>query len=153
MIYRQLHKEGVPSCKEAVAFLQKIIEGKRNLNLKIGLASSASKLEILENLKQIKVDSNNFDVIISGKDDLKDIFDPTGVNKPKPYIYQRCAEILNVQPIKCLVIEDSYAGVEAAAQAGMVVIAVPNKYTKSHDFSRAIKIMTIQNIYQEFLQS
>jgi beta-phosphoglucomutase-like phosphatase (HAD superfamily) len=40
-----------------------------------------------------------------------------------------------------LVIEDSESGVVAAKAAGMKVIAVPNKYTKHQDFSKADKIV------------
>jgi beta-phosphoglucomutase-like phosphatase (HAD superfamily) len=39
------------------------------------------------------------------------------------------------------VIEDSESGVIAAKAAGMKVIAVPNRYTKHQDFSKADKIV------------
>jgi HAD superfamily hydrolase (TIGR01509 family) len=44
--------------------------------------------------------------------------------KPDPQIYLRTAEILRVRPQECVVFEDSYAGVAAAAAAGARVVGV-----------------------------
>ena len=38
-------------------------------------------------------------------------------------------------------IEDTYKGVMAAANAGMACIAVPNEYTRHNDFSRASLVL------------
>lgn len=110
------------------------------------MASSDGRTEILQNLTPIGVDPNNFDAILSGHDDLKDIVDPEGTNKPKPYIYQRTSKKLNVEPQECVVFEDSSAGVNAASSAGMSVMAIPNSYTKNQDFSGAVNITTFSNI-------
>lgn len=139
-IYHHLQKQGVPIFSEAVNYLKQLIQEKKIYGIKLGLASSASRKEILENLKQIGVKESDFDMIISGKDDLKDIHDKDGVNKPKPYIYQKMAILLQVAPDQCLVFEDSQAGVEAAYEAGMDVIAVPNRFTVHQDFSKAMKL-------------
>ena len=45
--------------------------------------------------------------------------------KPAPDGYLRAAELLQVDPCDCLVIEDSATGIAAAEAAGMVVLAVP----------------------------
>lgn len=37
--------------------------------------------------------------------------------------------------------EDTAAGVEAAASAGMTVIAVPNQFTINQDFSKASAVL------------
>ena len=145
-LYQTLQKQGVAQLADAVAFLKLAIAKKEELGLKIAIASSASRIEILENLCQLGVDPADFDFIISGKDDLKMIQDPEGVNKPKPYIYQICAQTLEVEPSQCLVFEDSYAGVLAAKRAGMDVIAIPNAFTKNQDFSAAIKIAEFKDM-------
>ncbi|GAB3836723.1 HAD family hydrolase [Dactylosporangium cerinum] len=44
--------------------------------------------------------------------------------KPDPEGYLRAAQLLNVPAPDCMVIEDAPAGVEAARNAGMTVIAV-----------------------------
>lgn len=63
------------------------------------------------------------------------------VPKPHPDIYFKTAEKLNVLPNQCVVVEDSETGVEAGKRAGMYVLAVPNKYTKSQDFSKADRVI------------
>lgn len=145
-VYDQLQKQGVTPLPDALSFLKLAIARKEELDLKIAIASSAPKAEILENLHQLGIDPNSFDYIISGKDDLKHIQDPEGVNKPKPYIYQVCAKALGVEPSQCLVFEDSQAGVTAAALAGMNVIAVPNSFTQHQDFSGALNIATFKDL-------
>jgi beta-phosphoglucomutase len=44
--------------------------------------------------------------------------------KPHPEIYLRAAELLEVQPVNCIVFEDSFSGVEAARAAGARVVGV-----------------------------
>jgi beta-phosphoglucomutase len=44
--------------------------------------------------------------------------------KPNPEIYLRAAERLGAEPRDCIVLEDSYSGVEAARAAGMRIIGV-----------------------------
>jgi beta-phosphoglucomutase len=44
--------------------------------------------------------------------------------KPHPEIYLRAAGMLRMEPARCVVLEDSYAGVEAARAAGLRVIGV-----------------------------
>lgn len=46
--------------------------------------------------------------------------------KPEPDIFLTAARKANTAPQQCLVLEDSYAGVEAAWKAGMSVIMVPD---------------------------
>ncbi|MBP3222344.1 MAG: HAD family phosphatase [Actinomycetaceae bacterium] len=45
--------------------------------------------------------------------------------KPHPYPYLKAADILDVSPEKCCVIEDSSTGLRSAIHAGMHVISVP----------------------------
>lgn len=47
-------------------------------------------------------------------------------SKPFPDVFLRAAELLKVAPVDCVVIEDSAAGVKAAHDAGMRVIAITN---------------------------
>jgi HAD superfamily hydrolase (TIGR01509 family) len=60
-----------------------------------------------------------------------------GGAKPLPDAFLTAAEKLGLPPAQCVVIEDTYRGVMAAANAGMACIAVPNEYTLRNDFSRA----------------
>ncbi len=57
--------------------------------------------------------------------------------KPDPEIFRRVAWGLGVDPRTCVAWEDSAAGIEPAAAAGMLAIAVPNRYTAGSGFSHA----------------
>lgn len=57
--------------------------------------------------------------------------------KPAPDLFLEAARQLEVNPSDCLVIEDSHNGMHAAHEAGMKVIAVPNRLTNILDFSSA----------------
>ena len=46
--------------------------------------------------------------------------------KPAPDIFLKAAELLQVPISRCLVLEDSYAGIEAASRAGAFSILIPS---------------------------
>lgn len=60
--------------------------------------------------------------------------------KPNPDAYVRAAAGLNLSPHVCVVVEDSYRGVLAAHRAGAVPVAVPNRLTRTNDFSLAVAV-------------
>ena len=57
--------------------------------------------------------------------------------KPNPDLFLAAAEKLGTPPSDCLVLEDSQNGTTAAFNAGMRVIAIPNKITEMADFRHA----------------
>lgn len=57
--------------------------------------------------------------------------------KPHPAIYELAAATLNVRPDRCVVIEDSRVGLEAAKAAGMACIVTTSAYTEQDDFAIA----------------
>jgi beta-phosphoglucomutase-like phosphatase (HAD superfamily) len=57
--------------------------------------------------------------------------------KPHPNLYVLCREALGVPADRCVVIEDSTAGIAAGRLAGCSVCAVPHPHTKSHSFELA----------------
>ena len=59
------------------------------------------------------------------------------LSKPSPEGYLLAAEKLDVDPEKCLVIEDSPRGMKAGKSAGMTVFGVPTVQTKKLDLSAA----------------
>jgi HAD superfamily hydrolase (TIGR01509 family) len=141
--YQHLQKQGVPKIEPMLDFVRYLAENKAALGLKLAVASSASQEEIRMNLRQIGLE-DVFDVIVSGSDDLMDYGDREGKNKPKPYIYLETAKRLQLPPASCLVIEDTQAGIEAAAGAGMFPIAIPNRFTLNHQFSKARCVFSSQ---------
>jgi HAD superfamily hydrolase (TIGR01509 family) len=67
-------------------------------------------------------------------------------HKPHPEPYLTAAARLRVDPARCLVIEDSERGLQAAAAAGMRCIVVPTELTAASDFSAAERV--IQNLVE-----
>ena len=61
--------------------------------------------------------------------------------KPAPDIFLRAAELLEVAPAQCWVIEDSKPGVAAGLAAGMRVIAITNTHPAS-ELTQANKVVT-----------
>jgi len=61
--------------------------------------------------------------------------------KPLPDAFLAAARKLDLSPSQCIVIEDTYKGVQAAVAAGMRCVAVPNEYTLRNDFSQASLVL------------
>jgi len=84
--------------------------------------------------KKIKIaigsSSKNAKYILK-KIELYDMFDghiSDGTNitksKPDPEVFTKAAEMLKINPCNCLVIEDAYAGIEAAKKGGMIAMGI-----------------------------
>jgi len=68
-------------------------------------------------------------------------------SKPEPDIFLKTAELLQVNPRGCVVIEDSKNGVIAAKKAGMRCIGFRNMNSGSQDLSKAdLVVDKIQDI-------
>jgi putative hydrolase of the HAD superfamily len=98
---------------------------------RIALASSSYRDAIDGVLAGLRI-ASYFEVVVSGWDVAK--------VKPAPDIFLLAARALRVDPTECLVFEDAEKGVIAADRAGMRCIAVPNDFTRHHDFSKATRI-------------
>lgn len=61
--------------------------------------------------------------------------------KPYPDAFIAAATQLGMAPGRCVVVEDAYRGVLAARRAGAAVVAVPNRFTLSNDFSLAAVVL------------
>lgn len=95
---------------------------------RLAVASSSDYVELEKILQTVSMRSS-FEQVVGG--------DMVSRKKPDPEIYLKTANLLDLPPKKCVAFEDSESGVDAAKDAGMFVVAVPNKLSKHHDFSRA----------------
>jgi sugar-phosphatase len=86
--------------------------------MKIGLATSSSKRLIDAVLTSLNI-GNYFDFTWSAENETH--------GKPHPAVYLSVAKALNVNPTRCLVIEDSYNGVISGLAARMKVVCIPEK--------------------------
>jgi pseudouridine-5'-monophosphatase len=62
--------------------------------------------------------------------------------KPAPDIFLAAARDLGADPSRCIVIEDSPAGVEAALAAGMRVIAMPDRAMSTDHYGGAHRVVS-----------
>lgn len=117
---------GVPAIDEAVGLARRLAAA----DLRLAIASSSTRPVIDALLAALGV-ADLFPVRVSGEDP------EVHASKPAPDVYRLAAARLARVPAKCLAIEDSGPGVIAAKRAGMLCVAVPNRWTIDQDFSEA----------------
>jgi HAD superfamily hydrolase (TIGR01509 family) len=100
----------------------------KEAGVKLGICTTSNE-RVAETVGKKILHDIPFEVIIAG--------DMVKNKKPAPDIYNMAMEILSVSPEETLVIEDSHIGVTAAKEAGCVVLATYNGYTRGEDLSRA----------------
>lgn len=97
-----------------------LVKNCRLAGLKVAVASSADRVKIEANLRQIELDPESWDAIVTGEDVVN--------KKPAPDIFLAAAARLGVPPAACVVIEDAVNGVQAAKAAGMRCVAVAQTF-------------------------
>lgn len=108
-----VRENGVPM-KSGVAELLDLLDERE---MPRALATSTNRETALLRLEIAGI-LDRFDVVVCGDDIVN--------GKPSPDIFLFTAGRLNVRPGRCLVLEDSDAGVKAAYTAGMTPIMVPD---------------------------
>ncbi len=101
--------ELLPGAVEAIDHLA-------GLGLKVALASGSTRPVIDAVLQRFEL-GDRFQAVCSAADDE--------LGKPHPAVFMRTAELLEVDPPECVVLEDSLNGCIAAKAARMRCIAVP----------------------------
>ncbi len=104
---------------------------------KIGLASMNNRAVIVHLIEKLQL-SQTFDTVVTVED--------VSHFKPHPEIFLKCASRLDVKPQKCLVVEDSIFGVEAAKTAGMSCLAVPTGAYNAEELRRMGPDMIIPSL-------
>lgn len=100
----------IPGAREAVAALAS--------HWRLGIASSANR-RLIELVLDLAGMRGRFAVTVSAEE--------VAHGKPAPDVYLEAAERLGAMPGRCAAVEDSTNGLRAAASAGMLVVAVPNR--------------------------
>jgi beta-phosphoglucomutase len=99
----------------AINGLEDFLSALKSVGVKMAMATSATVEDIDFILNKIPI-----------RDDFEVIVNSSMVDKPKPnpQIFLKAAEKLNTDPARCIVFEDSLAGIKAANSAGMKVVAI-----------------------------
>jgi HAD superfamily hydrolase (TIGR01509 family) len=103
--------------RELVA-IDGVVEVLERLHLPFCVASSSRHEHLRKRLGQVGLYSTFEGRVFSAQDVAR--------GKPFPDVFLHAAEQMGVEPERCLVIEDSPAGVEAALAAGMDVLVAPS---------------------------
>jgi beta-phosphoglucomutase family hydrolase len=112
-VLKFMHDNGVPVKPGIYELLDFLVER----NYKLALATSTSREKAVNLLERVGI-KDKFGVMVFGDEVVN--------SKPDPEIFLKAAEKLGVNPEKCIVLEDSSAGIEAAYRAGMKGINIPD---------------------------
>ena len=121
--------------------ISELIDSLKDKGLKIALCSASKNVnKILDKLKI----RDFFDVVITGSDICK--------SKPDPEGFNLAAQKLGVDNKSCVVVEDAFAGIEAAKNAGMKSVGIGDKcklYNADYVLSSTslLSLSTILHLY------
>ena len=104
----------------------------RTLGMRVGLASSSSRAWI-DGFIVPRGLSQHFEAIRCA-DDVRMV-------KPDPEVYLRAVDALGVPASEAVAFEDSAHGLAAAKAAGLHCVVVPNRLTRTMDFSLADAVL------------
>ena len=108
--------------------VEHLIKNLHKNGFEIIVASSASKVTIDRVFKRFHL-HQYFSHIVSGEDFPK--------SKPHPAIFEHAASLSKFPKNECIVIEDSWNGVEAAVNAGIFCVGYNSEHSKMQDLSKA----------------
>ena len=107
------YKRELPLLPGAVAAVKRL-----SARWPLGLASSANR-PVIDAVLEAAGLGDDFAATVSGEEVAR--------GKPAPDVYLAAARKLGVDPVNAAAVEDSSNGLRAAAAAGMLVIAIPNR--------------------------
>ena len=108
--------------------------------VKIALASMNDR-EIIEKTLEVTAIKRYFEVITTAEE--------IDAPKPDPEIFLKCASELASEPTRCVVLEDSVFGVEAAKAAKMRCIAVSTGAYSERELNKAGADMTVGSLTEK----
>jgi len=110
----------VPVRLRAFPGAQGLVAACREAGLRVALASSADRVKIAANLRQLGLPLETWDVVMTGEE--------VKIKKPAPDIFLGTAARLGLAAEQCVVVEDALNGVQAAKAAGMRCVAVAQTF-------------------------
>ena len=115
-IYEEISRGKLYALPGALKFIEAcVFKG-----LKLAVASSADKVKVMINLREIGLSGDNFQAIVTGED--------VELKKPFPDIYIKAAKMIGLKPQECLVVEDAVSGVKAGKAAGAKCLALTTSF-------------------------
>jgi HAD superfamily hydrolase (TIGR01509 family) len=113
---------------EPITGVKDLLDVMASLDILMGVASSSSKSTIQLIIEKLGL-STYFKFLVSGTE--------VENGKPHPDIFLKAAQLHNVSPENCIVIEDSKNGIMGAKRAGMTCVGFRNPGSGQQDLSEA----------------
>ena len=107
--------------------VREFIASCRRRGLRLAVATSADRVKMDGNLREIGLPAETFDACVTGSEIVH--------KKPNPEIFLRAAEKLALPPARCLVVEDAPNGIVAGKAAGSRCLGL----TTSFDAATLVK--------------
>jgi HAD superfamily hydrolase (TIGR01509 family) len=140
---RRLRELELIAAQPVLPGVEDYLKSAKQLNLKIGLASSSDIHWVAGHLERLGL-LNYFDCLRTS--------DHVVHTKPAPDLFLAALECLNVDPQEALVFEDSPNGILASRSAGIFCVAVPNSLTSQLDLAQAnLRLNSLSDISLENL--
>jgi beta-phosphoglucomutase len=115
-IYLEIIKGRLRPLPGAVEF----IDSCRKRGLKLALATSADRVKLVGNLREIGIPEEAFDAVVTGNEVQR--------KKPDPQVFLLAAQWLGLPPRVCLVVEDAPNGARAAKAAGAMCLGLTSSF-------------------------
>lgn len=130
--FRRLVRRGRVPLRPGVA---RLMREARDAQLRLAIVTSASRATVEPILRHALGAglSAEIEVMVCGEDVAR--------KKPAPDLYQLALARLRLPARDCIAIEDSSAGLEAAAAAGVPTLITPSAHTHGEDFGRALAVL------------
>lgn len=110
-----------------------LIETIREAGFAVGLVSASRRSWVEMVIDRFDL-HDAYDVVVTATD-------IDGPSKPDPTTYLEAADTLAVEPARCVVVEDSPHGIEAAVGAGMTCIGLRGDGNRAADLSEATVVV------------
>ncbi len=113
----------------------RLLDEARRHRVRLAIATTSAKDAVLPLLERLLGPTSPtwFEVIAAG--------DMVAAKKPAPDIYNLVVELMGLRRDRCLVIEDSQQGLEAALAAGLTTVVTVNDYTRYQSLEGAALVI------------
>ncbi|HKJ33750.1 MAG TPA: HAD family phosphatase [Balneolales bacterium] len=139
VLFREIYAEEIKPVEGLIPFLKSLKEN----DIPRAIATSAPFENVEFTLEKLNIGSY-FEIILDESD--------VTIGKPDPQIYLKTVNALSYPADHCIVIEDSFSGVEAAKNAGCKVIGITTTHTKDEFNDTDLVINSFNDLNFENLQ-
>jgi len=116
----------MPGCRELIEELKQ-----HGFSLAIGSSGPPDNVNLIVNQLDI---GKTIDVLVTGAD--------VTAGKPNPQVFLLAAEMLNIEPSRCVVVEDAPVGIEAARNAGMKCVGFASTGRTVEELAETDKVVS-----------